>query len=265
MRIRKNETVAGARTMFVVVYDLDGAPAAPEAVPASMLYYDNGSGAMVAATGTWAPRTKPLVVADFTFTMDSGTDLVTRVAHGLRTGDGPIFPTTSGSFAGTGVTASNPYYAVKIDADTFKIATTRANALAGTTVDILAAGSGTHTFADSAATERCWRGQFLYTFTQAETNVSARYVSITVDDDETTIRKAEQTADVFEHEMDRDANVGGATYGDLERGAIAILGGPVLDYTSNTYVFKDPWTLVVRWTGTVGPTGRLSIIPGTLT
>lgn len=261
MRIRKNESNADARTMFVVVYDVDGGLAAPEAVPSSMVYYDDGSGAMVAASGGWAPRTKPLVVADFTFTMDAGTDLVEVAAHGLKTGDGPIFPTTSGSLAGTGVTASNPYYVVKSDDDHFKLATNLPNALAGTTVDILGAGTGTHTFSDSAATVRCMRGQFLYTFTQSETNVDARYISVTVADDDTTVRTAEQTADVFENELDRDANLGEPTYGDLLSYALALLGGPVLDYTTNTYVFRCPWTGAIRWTGVVGAAGRLTITP----
>lgn len=270
MRIRWNESNADARTMFVVVYDVDGALAAPEAVPSSMLYYCDGSSQMVAAGGTWVPRTKPLVVADFTFTMDAGTDLVTAAAHGLRTGDGPIFPTTSGSFTGSGITAASPYYVVREDDDTFKLATSRANALTGTTVDILGAGTGTHTFADSAATERCMRGQFHYTFTQAETDVSpATWISLTVSDDDTTVRTAEQTADMYERAHDEDANVGGRTHGDLAREARAVLASPNITYpiegATGTVQYKDPDTSTVRATVEITATGRGTWTPGDLT
>lgn len=269
MRIRWNESNADARTMFVVVYDVDGALAAPEAVPSSMLYYCDGSSQMVAAGGTWVPRTKPLVVADFTFTMDAGTDLVTAAAHGLRTGDGPIFPTTSGSLAGTSITAASPYYVVRIDDDTFKLATSRANALAGTTVDILGAGTGTHTFADDATTELCMRGQFLYTFTQPETDVDATWISLTVSDDDTTVRTAEQTADMYVRAHDEDANVGGRTYGDLARSARAILTGKNITYpiegATGTVQYADPDTGTVRETVEITATGRGNVTTGDLT
>lgn len=269
MRIRWNESDADARGMFVVVYDVDGALAAPESVPASMLYYCDGSSQMVAATGAWVPRTKPLVVADFTFTADSGTDQIAHTAHTLKTGDGPIFPSTSGSFAGSGITAASPYYVVRIDDDHFKIATSRANALAGTTVDILGAGTGTHTFADSADTERCMRGQFHYTFTQAETDVDATWISLTVSDDDTTIRTVEQTSDMYERAHDEDGGVGGATFGDFARGDRAILTSPNITYpiegATGTVQYKDPDTGTVRYTVEITATGRGTVTPGDLT
>lgn len=95
---------------------------------------------------------QPLVVADFTFTAAT-TDIVTATAHGLETGDGPLFGTSSGTLP-AGLTLATGYYAIKIDANTFYVATSRQNALAGTRVDITGTGSGTHTFADDSTTER---------------------------------------------------------------------------------------------------------------
>jgi hypothetical protein len=56
----------------------------------------------------------------------------------------PIFFTTTGALP-TGVTASTVYYATWIDANTFHISTTIANALAGTYINTSGTQSGTHT------------------------------------------------------------------------------------------------------------------------
>lgn len=96
---------------------------------------------------------QPLVVADFTFTAAT-TDIVTATAHGLETGDGPLVPTNSGGALPAGLTSGASYWVIKIDANTFYVATSLQLALAGTRVDITGTGTGTHTFADAATTER---------------------------------------------------------------------------------------------------------------
>jgi hypothetical protein len=70
---------------------------------------------------------------------------VGETAHGYLTGlEGQL--TTSGTLPGGLATATN-YYLIRVDADNYKFATSRANAEAGTAVDITsAAGGGTHTF-----------------------------------------------------------------------------------------------------------------------
>lgn len=74
----------------------------------------------------------------------TGTDRITQTAHGLATGD-RLFLTTTGTLP-TGLSASTEYFAIRVDADTFELATTLANAIAGTQIDITAAaGGGTHT------------------------------------------------------------------------------------------------------------------------
>lgn len=93
-----------------------------------------------------------LVYPDDTFTA-AATDICTNVGHGLLTGDGPFQVSSSGTLP-AGLTAATNYWVIKLDADTFKFASTLANAMAGTAVDITDAGTGTHTIADTASTVR---------------------------------------------------------------------------------------------------------------
>lgn len=65
-------------------------------------------------------------------------DLMTKVAHGLVTGD-PVTFISGTTF--TGLTAGTRYFAIRASADTFQVATTRALALAGTPVALSADGT----------------------------------------------------------------------------------------------------------------------------
>lgn len=69
--------------------------------------------------------------------------IVTLNSHGLITGD-CIHLTTDGGLP-TGLSINTNYYVVYINANTFNLATTYANALAGTKINTSSAGSGTHT------------------------------------------------------------------------------------------------------------------------
>jgi autotransporter-associated beta strand protein len=76
------------------------------------------------------------------------TDRITATSNGLETGD-RLYLTTTGTLP-TGLSASTEYFAISVDANTFELATTLANAIAGTQIDITAAaGGGTHTFLSS--------------------------------------------------------------------------------------------------------------------
>jgi hypothetical protein len=88
-----------------------------------------------------------VTVATDTFTTTHGSDLFTQTSHGFLTGDGPIRVTNSGGALPAGLTADTDYYVIKIDGDTFKVATTRALAFAGTVVNLTGDGTGTHTYA----------------------------------------------------------------------------------------------------------------------
>lgn len=73
------------------------------------------------------------------------TDIITAAAHGLLTGD-QVQVSNAGGALPAGVTAATYYYFHKLSADTGKLSTTLAGAVAGTGfVDITDTGSGTHT------------------------------------------------------------------------------------------------------------------------
>jgi hypothetical protein len=97
---------------------------------------------------------QPLAFADFTYTADSTTDQLTRVAHGLETGDGPERTSNVGGTLPGGLTAGTDYYWIKVDADHGRLATSRANALAGVFIDIASNGTGTQTLLHQAGTTR---------------------------------------------------------------------------------------------------------------
>jgi hypothetical protein len=95
-----------------------------------------------------------LVVADDTFTAANATEILTAVGHGLQTGDGPIRISNSGGALPTGLAAATDYYIIRIDADTFYLAASRALAYAGTNLTFTSDGTGTHTLSDTASTRR---------------------------------------------------------------------------------------------------------------
>lgn len=86
-------------------------------------------------------QSKPVV-----FTAVAATDLCTSTGHGYQNGD-QVQVTNSGGALPTGLSAGVTYFAIVASVDTFKLATTRANALAGTVIDITGAGSGTNSIA----------------------------------------------------------------------------------------------------------------------
>lgn len=75
--------------------------------------------------------------------VNAGTDTITKTAHGYATGDGPFFIATTGG-APAGLAVLTPYWIIAPTANTFKLATSAANALAGTQIDITSQGTGTH-------------------------------------------------------------------------------------------------------------------------
>lgn len=73
-----------------------------------------------------------------------GTDTIAETGHGMATGL-LVTLTTTGTLP-TGLNTGTNYYVIRVDADNYQLASSLANALAGTPVDITgAAGGGTHT------------------------------------------------------------------------------------------------------------------------
>lgn len=75
--------------------------------------------------------------------VNTGTDQITLTAHGLHTGQRIVF--TSTDTVPAGLSSGTERYAIRIDANTIEVATTYANAIAGTAIDITSVGVGTHT------------------------------------------------------------------------------------------------------------------------
>lgn len=69
------------------------------------------------------------------------SDVITSTAHGLATGDIVTWVLSSGGLPAPFVVLIN-YYVIRLTADTFSLATTLANALAGTAINITTVGTG---------------------------------------------------------------------------------------------------------------------------
>jgi hypothetical protein len=91
--------------------------------------------------------------AALTFTAVAATDLCTATAHGMETGLKVV--ATSTTTLPTGIPASpTACYIIKVSDNTFKIATSLVNALAGVAVNIEDTGTGTHTLTPSTGGAR---------------------------------------------------------------------------------------------------------------
>lgn len=91
------------------------------------------------------------VGVNFRFSADSGTDVFTATqmdgtstfSHGWNTGFGPLqVKAWNGGVLPGGVTAGTNYWFIRVSSTTFKLATSLANAEAGTAVNITSNGSG---------------------------------------------------------------------------------------------------------------------------
>lgn len=88
-----------------------------------------------------------------------GSDLITIASHDLVTGQ--AFTLTTTGVLPAGLALATTYYAIVVSSSTFKVASSVANAIAGTAVDITAAaGGGTHTVAKTAISGASLKVQF---------------------------------------------------------------------------------------------------------
>lgn len=76
--------------------------------------------------------------------VDTGADTLTITAHGLVTGDGfaAIYTDASGTLPSP-LAAATDYWAIRVDANTIKLASSSANAMLGTAINLTSTGSGT--------------------------------------------------------------------------------------------------------------------------
>lgn len=99
------------------------------------------------------PATRVLSSASSTFTADASTDICTGAIFttSANTTGCAVTLTSTGTLP-AGLATSTTYFVIRVDqnAGTFKLATSLANADAGTAIDITSAGSGTHTITPTA-------------------------------------------------------------------------------------------------------------------
>lgn len=99
-------------------------------------------------TATTADTTTNTLGYGDTFTADAGTDIITmtsttNIPSNILTGTRVRLTTTTTLPAG--LSLATDYYVIKVTDSTFKLATSYANAVAGTAINITDAGTGTHT------------------------------------------------------------------------------------------------------------------------
>lgn len=71
------------------------------------------------------------------------SDQIAHAAHGLSAGDGPFFVASTGALP-AGLSALTPYWSIADSANAVRLAASKADALAGTAVDITGVGAGAH-------------------------------------------------------------------------------------------------------------------------
>ena len=126
------------------------------------------------------------------------TNIITLAEHDVFTGDEVVYNNGGGTSIG-GLTSGSTYYVVKITANTIKLATTHANAVAGTPVviDLTAVGIGTsHTFTkqgDGEQVHHYYDASIGYIVDQDDSNINISPVTnyeyeIQVNDDKRTVK-----------------------------------------------------------------------------
>ncbi len=119
--------------------------------------FHTGSGSVCLEGCVWDYATQsaaydlaPSGPASFTFTtsdVNTTNNTITKTAHGLLTGQRVLFPDATSPATNPAnqlYSTSQPYrFAIKVDANTLKFATSLDNSLGGTAIDITSTGSGT--------------------------------------------------------------------------------------------------------------------------
>lgn len=105
-----------------------------------------GSGVLnnLTAAYRWKRSNHAWQALDGTFTITiASPGVVTKNNHGFETGD-QVWFTTTGALP-TGISINTVYYVIYVNANTFRLATSLANAQAGTAINTSGTQSGTHT------------------------------------------------------------------------------------------------------------------------
>jgi hypothetical protein len=118
------------------------------------LWTDSAAVAVTSAV-LYGATLHPLALGNQALTSaSSSTNKFTLNTHHRLTGDGPFTLTNVGGAVPGGSALATPYWLVVDSANTFLLATSFANALAGVTVDLTTNGTGTTTLNEGASTQR---------------------------------------------------------------------------------------------------------------
>ena len=105
----------------------------------------SGTGAIVEA-GVFNSSASSVITFDGDNDVDDGADTISYNAHPFNTGDRVTY-TDGGNAAITGLTDGGSYYVIDVDANTIKLATSEANAMAGTAINITGSSGTGHKLA----------------------------------------------------------------------------------------------------------------------
>lgn len=136
-------------TYYKYLTSLTGVSAAATVVPGILKLVDViGFYRVTAVTTTTAQATTNTLGFGDTFTADDTTDIctyssTTNIPSNILTGTRVRLTTTTTLPAG--LATATDYYVIKVTDSTFKLATSYANAIAGTAINITSTGTGTHT------------------------------------------------------------------------------------------------------------------------
>lgn len=136
-------------SFYKYLLSITGVSAAATVVPGFLKLVDVvGFYRVTSVTTTTAQATTNTLGQTDTFTADAGTDICTwssavNIPSNILTGTRVRLTTTTTLPAG--LATATDYYVIRVSDTTFKLATSYANAVAGTAINITDAGTGTHT------------------------------------------------------------------------------------------------------------------------
>lgn len=100
-----------------------------------------------------------VIATEAAFTVAHATEIFTTTTHGFRTGI-KVQVSTDGVLP-AGLAADTDYYVIKIDANTYRLATSLLNAQVGNYLSVTTNGTGTHTITPQAVAGDAGEGVYL--------------------------------------------------------------------------------------------------------
>lgn len=178
---QRNEPDAIARRCDLIVQKSDGslAPRGTNFIALGYVYFGGANTPdLDLAVGTMANKRRPLTVADDVVeSVDTGADSLQLTAHSYETGDGPF---VSDEAMGA-LTIGTQFWIIDDGTDDIGIASSLANAYAGTRVALAGTETGATISDVPGTTQRGIDGHFTYQATQDETDHDASESTVVVD------------------------------------------------------------------------------------